>query len=67
MCMDADSRLRDNAIQQGMRHMLENPNLAAVAGNVRVGNPNTLVGIFQKLEYVTAFKLFKASTIFCKL
>lgn len=67
MCMDADSRLRDNAIQQGMRHMLENPNLAAVAGNVRVGNPNTLVGIFQKLEYVTALNFLKLAQSFLQI
>ncbi len=52
LCMDADSTLGKNTLRSGIRYFFENPNLAAVAGVVKVENTETFIGKMQYLDYL---------------
>lgn len=52
LCMDADSKLAPNTLKCGVRHFSDNPNLAAVAGMVKVENTDTFIGRMQYLDYL---------------
>ncbi len=58
VCIDADTQLRPGAMMHLMKRMitpLENgAEIGAVAGNVKVGNENTLLTKWQSIEYITA-------------
>ncbi len=59
VCIDADTQLKPDAVRQLMFAMLEetkmgDPIIAAVAGNVKVGNENTILTKWQSIEYTTA-------------
>lgn len=61
VCIDADTQLHKDAITQMMKRFTADPSLsepetkvAAVAGNVKVGNERTLLTKWQSLEYITA-------------
>lgn len=64
LCMDADSLLSPGAIELGLSYLHGNPNLAAVAGSVEIGNVNNAITSFQKLEYITGLNLFKVAQSF---
>lgn len=55
--VDADTVLAPDAVRRLVRPLVEDPGLAAVAGNVKVGNRTGLLTIFQSLEYVTGLNL----------
>lgn len=54
--IDADTILKPDAIEQ-MVTQFKNPQVGAVAGNVKVGNRNTLISKLQAIEYITSQNL----------
>lgn len=58
VCIDADTQLKTNALTELMKcftlHTKNNQEIGAVAGNVKVGNENTMLTIWQSIEYTTA-------------
>ncbi|MGE6155673.1 glycosyltransferase, partial [Klebsiella pneumoniae] len=44
ICIDADTKLKPNAVGKLMQHFT-NDNVGAVAGNVKVGNENNIITI----------------------
>lgn len=58
ICIDADTQLKTDAISQLMKcftiQINNNQEIGAVAGNVKVGNENTMLAIWQSIEYTTA-------------
>ncbi|RXK80781.1 polysaccharide deacetylase family protein [Filimonas effusa] len=57
VCIDADTRLRPDAVGLMMRHFLlpgEGPKVGAVAGTVRVGNTVNMLTRWQSIEYTTS-------------
>ena len=67
MCIDADSQLNRECIDQGIRHFSHDPNLAAVAGSVEIGNREGVIPSFQRLEYVSGLNLFKSAQSFLRM
>lgn len=53
VCIDADTRLATDAVSQ-LITPFSSPDVGAVAGNVKVGNPVNGLTRFQSLEYITA-------------
>lgn len=67
LCMDADSILDSQVIRNALPHFQQNPGLAAVAGNVRLGNSGGgLLTAFQKLEYISGLNFLKEAQSFLK-
>jgi biofilm PGA synthesis N-glycosyltransferase PgaC len=60
VCIDADTLLDPNAIQHLIKHF-NDPTVAAVAGNVKVGNRHGLLTKLQALEYVVGINLHRRS------
>ena len=60
VCMDADTLLDPDAIQHLIKHFSD-PNIGAVAGNVKVGNRRGLLTKLQALEYVVGINLHRRS------
>ncbi len=60
ICMDADTLLDPNALQQLTKHFSD-PGIAATAGNVKVGNRHGLLTKLQALEYVVGINLYRRS------
>jgi peptidoglycan-N-acetylglucosamine deacetylase len=56
IALDADTIMDPNAISLLVRHF-ENAKIAAVSGNVKVGNRRKLLTVWQHIEYVTGFNL----------
>jgi len=50
LCVDADSRLRADAIRRALPHFTD-PTVAAVGGAVEIANQGNLLTRFQQLEY----------------
>ena len=53
ICIDADTQLMEDAITRLVEHF-NSDEVAAVAGNVKVGNANNLLTKWQSLEYITS-------------
>ena len=53
MCIDADTQLAPNALTE-IAKPFANPQIGAVAGNVKVGNKVNMLTHWQSLEYTTA-------------
>ncbi|WP_421942048.1 glycosyltransferase [Pedobacter sp.] len=53
ICIDADTQLKSNAVTELMRYFYE-PQIAAVAGTVKVGNAHNILTKWQLIEYITA-------------
>ena len=53
LCIDADTNLLHNALELLSRHFRDS-NVAAVAGNVKVGNEVNLLTRWQNIEYTTS-------------
>lgn len=53
VCIDADTQLLPDAVGKMMRYFT-NEKIAAVAGNVKVGNPKNVLTKWQSIEYTTA-------------
>ncbi|WML50049.1 polysaccharide deacetylase family protein [Neobacillus sp. PS3-34] len=56
VALDADTLIAENAISLLINHF-KNENVAAVSGNVKVGNKGNLLTNWQHIEYVTGFNL----------
>ncbi|WP_237389655.1 polysaccharide deacetylase family protein [Bacillus sp. USDA818B3_A] len=56
VALDADTLIAGNAISLLVNHF-KNEQVAAVSGNVKVGNKGTLLTNWQHIEYVTGFNL----------
>jgi len=58
ICIDADTQLKTDAVSQLMKgfriELKGNPIIGAIAGNVKVGNENTILTKWQSIEYTTA-------------
>ncbi|WP_343616328.1 polysaccharide deacetylase family protein [Flavobacterium sp.] len=58
ICIDADTQLKTDAVSQLMKgfriQLKNNEEVGAVAGNVKVGNENTMLTKWQSIEYTTA-------------
>ncbi len=53
VCIDADTQLKKDAVSLLMRYFF-NKDVGAVAGNVKVGNENTILTKWQSIEYITS-------------
>lgn len=53
VCIDADTQLKNDAIQQLMAYFTDEE-IGAVAGTVKVGNETNIITIWQSIEYITA-------------
>ncbi|TAG10843.1 MAG: glycosyltransferase [Sphingobacteriia bacterium] len=69
VCIDADTKLKPDAVSKLMVHFNYN-NVGAVAGNVKVGNEINLITRWQNIEYISsqnidrkAFSYFNAITV----
>lgn len=69
VCIDADTQLRNDAVAELMKKFT-GKNVAAVAGNVKVGNEVNLITRWQSIEYITsqnfdrrAFELLNCITV----
>ncbi|UCD96887.1 MAG: glycosyltransferase [Candidatus Bathyarchaeota archaeon] len=60
VCIDADTLLDRDAIQHLIKHF-QDPRVAAVAGNVKVGNRTGILAKLQALEYVVGINLHRRS------
>ncbi|WP_226036115.1 polysaccharide deacetylase family protein [Aquibacillus saliphilus] len=58
IAIDADTVVSPDSISMLIRHFSDK-NIAAVSGNVRVGNKKNLLTSWQHIEYVTGFNLEK--------
>jgi poly-beta-1,6 N-acetyl-D-glucosamine synthase len=58
VCIDADTLLDQNAIQHLIKHFGD-PKIAAVAGNVKVGNRSGILTKLQALEYIVGINLHR--------
>ena len=56
VALDADTLIAENAISLLVNHF-KSENVAAVSGNVKVGNKGNLLTNWQHIEYVTGFNL----------
>jgi cellulose synthase/poly-beta-1,6-N-acetylglucosamine synthase-like glycosyltransferase/spore germination protein YaaH/peptidoglycan/xylan/chitin deacetylase (PgdA/CDA1 family) len=56
VALDADTLIAENAISLLVNHF-KNEDVAAVSGNVKVGNKRNLLTNWQHIEYVTGFNL----------
>ncbi len=59
VCIDADTKLKSNAVSLLMRHFLtakqdKQQQVGAVAGNVKVGNEVNMITRWQSIEYITS-------------
>ncbi len=65
LCVDADSVLSENVIRDGLAYFVQDPKLAAVAGNVQIGNTSrNLLTKFQQLEYIIGLNFHKSAQSF---
>jgi poly-beta-1,6 N-acetyl-D-glucosamine synthase len=53
VCIDADTQLKPDAVSQLMKKFIDE-NVAAVAGNVKVGNEINMITRWQSIEYITS-------------
>ncbi|MCL4401860.1 MAG: glycosyltransferase [Acidobacteria bacterium] len=63
LCMDADSRLEAQTLRSAIRHFRD-PQVGAVAGNVKVANRLNLLTRLQALEYVEGLNLLRTAQAF---
>lgn len=61
--IDADSLMHPQAITNMVRKF-SSPKVAAVAGNVAIGNGHVGLGIIQQLEYLCGFFMKRADSVF---
>jgi poly-beta-1,6-N-acetyl-D-glucosamine synthase len=63
VCMDSDSRLTPEALRYAVRHFSD-PNVGAVAGNVKVANRHNLWTKLQALEYIEGLNIVRKAQAF---
>jgi poly-beta-1,6 N-acetyl-D-glucosamine synthase len=66
LCMDGDSRLTRDTLTAAMRHF-RNPNVGAVAGNVKVVNRRNLWTRLQALEYIEGLNMARRAQAFARI
>lgn len=60
ICVDADSVLEVDAVAK-IVEPFANPEVAAVGGNVKIANRNSMIGKQQTIEYLTGFNFQRAA------
>lgn len=63
MCLDADARLEKHALSRAALYF-ENPEVAAVASNVKIERRSGLLNLIQIFEYLISYQMKKAQTVF---
>jgi peptidoglycan-N-acetylglucosamine deacetylase len=63
VCLDADTLFMHDTIERLARHFAD-PHVAAVAGNVKVGNRVNLLTYWQAIEYITSQNLDRRAFAF---
>ena len=63
VCMDSDSRLTAEALRYAIRHF-QDPNVGAVAGNVKVINRHNIWTKLQALEYIEGLNIVRKAQAF---
>jgi poly-beta-1,6 N-acetyl-D-glucosamine synthase len=63
LCMDGDSKLSRQSLAHAMRHFAD-PDIGAVAGNVKVVNRSHLLARLQALEYIEGLNLARRAQSF---
>ncbi len=66
LCMDGDSALSPHTLKMGMRHFID-PEVGAVAGNVKVTNRGKPILDLQALEYIEGLNMARAAQGFVKM
>ncbi|PIW70899.1 MAG: glycosyl transferase [Ignavibacteriales bacterium CG_4_9_14_3_um_filter_30_11] len=66
LCMDGDSQLSPDSIKLAVRHF-SNPEIGAVAGNVKVINRGKLITDLQALEYIEGLNMARSAQSFINL
>ncbi len=66
LCMDGDSQLSEDSIRMAVRHFSD-PDIGAVAGNVKVMNRRKLFTDLQALEYIEGLNMARAAQSYFKL
>ncbi|HET6764999.1 MAG TPA: glycosyltransferase [Longimicrobiaceae bacterium] len=65
LCVDGDSRLDPETLARAVRHFRD-PQVAAVAGNVKVANRNNLWTRLQALEYIEGLNMARRAQGFMR-
>lgn len=60
--IDADSVVEPDTLTNLVKHY-RRPDVSSVAGNVKIGNPQSVIGVVQQLEYMFGFYFKQADTI----
>ncbi|MFN7921113.1 MAG: glycosyltransferase [Bryobacteraceae bacterium] len=60
LCTDADSRLEPQTLREAIKHFSD-PNVVAVAGNVKIANRLNALTCLQSLEYIEGLNLVRAA------
>ena len=66
LCMDGDSQLSPDSVKLAVRHF-SNPEIGAVAGNVKVINRGKLLTDLQALEYIEGLNMARSAQSFINL
>lgn len=66
LCMDGDSQLNPDSLKLAVRHF-SNPEIGAVAGNVKVINRGKLLTDLQALEYIEGLNMARSAQSFINL
>ncbi|MDP4192883.1 MAG: glycosyltransferase [Bacteroidota bacterium] len=66
LCIDGDSQLSVNYLRDGIKHFAD-PEIGAVAGNVKVMNRKKMITDLQALEYVEGLNMARSAQSFIKL
>lgn len=65
LCMDGDSKLSDDTLRVAVRHFAD-PEVAAVAGNVKVINRDSFWARIQALEYIEGLNMARRAQGFIR-
>lgn len=60
LCVDGDAMLNERALKMGTRHFVE-PEVGAVAGNVKVLNRGSMLSDLQALEYIEGLNMARSA------
>jgi cellulose synthase/poly-beta-1,6-N-acetylglucosamine synthase-like glycosyltransferase len=66
LCMDGDSQLSPDSVRLAVRHFV-NPQIGAVAGNVKVINRGKFYTDLQALEYIEGLNMARSAQSFVRL
>lgn len=66
LCMDGDSQLGEDTLRMGVKHFVD-PEVGAVAGNVKVQNRKKILTDLQALEYIEGLNLARSAQGFLRM